>query len=89
MRLAARTWTQLRGRVSVVCQGQFWIITKAHNTGLVLADTRSTGRFTSALCSFLYDGVGFDTNILYERRHVADKSTKIKVKYLKKVCRRR
>jgi len=89
MRLAARTWTQLGGRRSVACQGQFWTITKTRNTGLVLADTRSMGRFTSALCSILYDGVGFDTNILYERTYVGDKRTKLKVRYWNKVYRRR
>jgi len=50
-------------------------------SGTILVDARSTGRFTSTLCSFLYDGVGFDTNILCGRRYVADKSTKLKVKY--------
>lgn len=85
--VAARTWTQLRGRGSVACPGQFWTIAKAPNTGLFLADTRSTGRFTSALCSFLYDGFGLDTNIVCERRYVADKSTKPKVKYWNKVYR--
>jgi hypothetical protein len=89
MRLAARTWTQLGSRSSVACQGQFWTITKAHNTGLVRGDVRSTARFTSALCSLLYDGVGFDTNILYERRYVGNKRTKRKVRYWNKVYRRR
>jgi len=89
MRLAARTWTQLGGRSSVAFQGQFWTITKAPNTGLVLADTRSTGRFTAAFCSVLCDAVGFDTNILYERPYVGDKGTKLKVKYWNKVYRRR
>jgi hypothetical protein len=80
MRLATRTWTQLRGRDWVARQGQFQTIVKALSTGLVLTDTRSTGRYTSALCSFLHDVVGFDASILNERRHVGDKSTKLKVK---------
>jgi len=75
--------------VSVACQGQFWTATKAPNTGFVLADTRATELFTSALCSDLHIGVGLDTNIVYVGRYVADKSTKLKVKYRSKVYRRR
>jgi len=83
MRFAARTWTQLLGRGSVTRQGQIWTITKAPNTSLVLADTRSTERFTSALCSFLHDGFGFDTNIVHEGRYVTERNGKRKVKYSK------
>jgi hypothetical protein len=87
--VAARTWTQLRGRGSVACPGQFWTIAKAPNTGLFLADTRSTGRFTSALFSFLHGGVGLDTKIVHEGRYVVDKCIKLKVKYWNKLYRRR